>query len=184
MNLIFTCYIQGSKISIKFLAIYDKQQNKNEKMIKLVFIYSTFVILTINVVPALLPIFYLIFGYPKPNLWYLPMPIASAWVEIYQNKCMTKDSKKKFFSFNSLPFDIHSPILFYVGLMPPMLCSFAYMLLVATFSIFYFSVCTYIETCIKDLSMIVSVVNKDIRKKSNAKVEYKEFIILTLDCYK
>lgn len=89
-----------------------------------------------------------------------------------------------FVLFNSLPFDIRNPIGFYVALLPPVLCSCAYMLLVAAFSIFYISVCTYIATCIKDLSMIVSVMNKEIRGNPNAKVEYREFIILTLDCFK
>lgn len=81
-----------------------------------------------------------------------------------------------------MPFNIRNPIGFYIALVLPILCSCAYLSIVAVFSVLFITVCTYIETLVKDLSMIVSVMNKDIRKNPNARIKHKEFLELTVAC--
>lgn len=60
----------------------------------------------------------------------------------------------------SVPFDTKQPLGFYAVLTLQCLSGMSYMLLVSLFSGFYIGMCTYIDTCVKDLSTFVEEVNE------------------------
>lgn len=54
--------------------MYSKTEQMNTKLIKVIFWFVVFTLLCMFLVTGLLPISYLLFGFPLPQSWYLSMP--------------------------------------------------------------------------------------------------------------
>lgn len=67
-------YPSGLSTSDESTNLYFKQEKRNAKLMKFLFIYATFVVITVYVPPLLFPIGYAIFGFPAPKKWYFPYP--------------------------------------------------------------------------------------------------------------
>lgn len=52
------------------------------------------------------------------------------------------------------------------------------------FPLIYGTACTYIETCVQDLSIIQQQIKENVDSDKPIKTEFKQFIRLNKDCYK
>lgn len=73
IKIMFDSGIEKSSLSME---LYCKEENRHDKLMKILIVYSTFVIITVYVPPLLLPIGYATLGFPSPKNWYLPYPTA------------------------------------------------------------------------------------------------------------
>lgn len=64
----------GLEKSVQSTLLYNKQEKRNAKLVKMLLIYASFVVINIFAPPLVFPISYAIFDVPKPKLWYLPYP--------------------------------------------------------------------------------------------------------------
>lgn len=135
---------------------------------KLLFIYASFVIVTVYVPPALFPIGYAIFGFPSPKYWYLPYPTAYVLLPYYSPKLNRNTHFNAFYehvvlfylAVESVPFDIKQPFGFYAVFTVQCLSGMSYMLFVSIFSGFYLGMCSYIDVCVMDLTTFVNDLNQ------------------------
>lgn len=133
---------------------------------KIFLIYSSFVIITIYVPPTLFPISYGFFGFPTPKHWYLPYP--TEWVALDESIFVDFIISFVFLPIfpNSTPFDIRCVLGFYMILTLQCVSGMTYMLIVSLFSGFYIGMCSYIVTCISDLSTFVDELNGIVAAKN------------------
>lgn len=73
--------------------------------------------------------------------------------------------------FSSVPFDTKKPLGFYVVFILQCLSGTSYMLLVSLFSGLFIGMCTYIHTCLTDLSTFVDQLNEISAKKRTTETQ-------------
>lgn len=71
-----TPFVLGFKKSSLAEEIYEKSEFQNQDFIQKILYFVYYVDVTTCVFPALFPIGYLIFGFPKPSMWYFPFPLT------------------------------------------------------------------------------------------------------------
>lgn len=76
LKFLFLKFQIGMERSTASIEIYENQEKRNVKLMKILLLWVVFVITSIYIPPFLCPIGYAIFGFPKPDQWYLPYPTS------------------------------------------------------------------------------------------------------------
>lgn len=77
------------------------------------------------------------------------------------------------FMIYSVPFDIKKPLGFYAVFTLQCLSGITYMTLVSIFSGLFIGMCTYIDTCVKDLSTFTDELNKIVNGNKTNRIQRK-----------
>lgn len=66
--------LAGCAKSLEAYEIYQKNEAKNMKILKFICLFVLICVISLCVTTGSLPIFYLLFGYPAPEKWFLSLP--------------------------------------------------------------------------------------------------------------
>lgn len=83
-----------------------------------------------------------------------------------------------------MPFNVHTPVRFFIALVAEYLVCVCYMVVSIIFLLLYVGICTYFWSCIDDLSSIIAESEESTDQRITMKAKLVQFIDLHRHLYK
>lgn len=149
----FTLILGGCRDSKRSRQIYDKVELFNHNLAKYFILFACGITASLFTLIIPIPICYLIFGFPKPNDWIMPLPAKyeTNTNAIYENPSKNSNFSRDIIEHISRSFvDIHTIAGFYASLSFQLFNVYCYLTLFIVVNLLHVGFCSYLDAMVED----------------------------------